>query len=504
MSTPTPLDLLAIAASCLVLEQLLELFLRPRGVLRGPLSFALGGAAVWTLAATAVDIGGLSTSGVLVLAAVQMVSSWAVVLGGTWMALIISYRGHLVDPYLLALACTPAVAMVGLLATQPTRPLVVTRIVGTAAGSVIQWGPAFWAFTLAAGALVGVICALAVGATVATVRGQRRAMVIVMLLVAPAGVSWAFFVADPVSGRWSLVPPLLLSLALLIWAHLHHRLPGLAHLPITAVRVMREVQSGVVVLTPELIVLETNAAARAMLCASTCLQEDDLVGRPWREIVDPVLAILPGGGRTLTATTERGRVLELMVEDVGGDGTLPALVVAASDVTELSELRAHLADQATRDPMTGARNRRFLDARLPSFVAAVDRNHDMSVLMLDIDLFKLVNDLHGHAMGDRVVIAIAEEAAAALPPGGELVRTGGDEFLLLLPDTDEVAAAQTGDLVRRRCAQLQFATHGPPVRVTVSAGVAHCLPGMSADDLLSAVDRALYRAKDAGRDMTHA
>lgn len=504
MSTLTALDIVALTASCLVLEQLLELFLRPRGVLRGPLSFALGGAACWTLAATAVDIGGLGPSGVLILAAVQIVSSWVVVLGGTWMALIISYRGHLVDPHLLVIACSPAVAMVGLLATPSTRTLVVAHISGTDDGSIIRWGPAFWVLTLAAGALIGVICALAVGSTIATVPGQRTVMVLVMLMFAPAGVSWAFFVADPTSGRWSVVPPLLLSLALLGWSRLQHRLPRLAHLPITAVRVMREVQSGVVVLTPDLVVLETNAAARAMLCTRAGCQEDDLVGRLWSEIVDPVLAVLPDAGRSLTATTGRGRVLEIMVEDVGGDGTLPALVVAASDVTELAELRAHLADQATRDPMTGARNRRFLDERLPRLVSDTDRDHDASVLMLDIDLFKLVNDLHGHAMGDRVVIAIAEEAAAALPPGGDLVRTGGDEFLLLLPDTDEVAATQIGDLVRRRCAQLQFATHGAPVHVTVSAGVAQCLPGMTADDLLSSVDRALYRAKDAGRDMTHA
>lgn len=504
MMTVTVLDVVAVAASFVALERLGEIVRHPRGVLRGPLALALLGVATWTLAATGVHLGVMGTTGVLVLAALEMIGSWMVVLAGTWAALIISYRGHLVTHQLLLISCVPVLAMVGLLATPSTRSLVVVRIEQVDGSTVLQWGPTFWAFTLVAGVFVGVICALGVGATVATVPGQRAAMVLLMVMIAPAGVTWAFFVADPVSGRWSVVPPLLLSLAMLGWTWMQRRVPGLAHLPITAVRVMREVQNGVVVLTPDLVVLETNAAARAMFADGPHRREEDLVGRRWEQVVEPALAALPGVGQTLRSTTRQGRVLELTVEDVGGDGTLPALVVAAADVTELTRLRAHLADQATRDPMTGCRNRRFLDQRIPTLVARSAQHQDSSVLMLDIDRFKAVNDQHGHAMGDRVVIAVAEEATAALPPGGDLVRTGGDEFLLLLPDTDVSGARAIGDLVRRRCSELQFATHGAPVRITVSAGVAQCRPGMTADDLLTAVDRALYRAKNDGRDVTRA
>jgi diguanylate cyclase (GGDEF)-like protein len=152
------------------------------------------------------------------------------------------------------------------------------------------------------------------------------------------------------------------------------------------------------------------------------------------------------------------------------------------------------------DPLTGAYNRRFLDAELALEIERARRSgRPLTVIALDLDRFKPVNDRHGHAAGDHLLVACARTMQARLRPGDRLCRSGGDEFTVLAPEAgaaDGLAlAARLVDAVR-----LAGEEHAPGIGVSASAGVAsHPDQPADAEALLSAADRALYRAKHEGR-----
>lgn len=156
--------------------------------------------------------------------------------------------------------------------------------------------------------------------------------------------------------------------------------------------------------------------------------------------------------------------------------------------------------EAFTDPLTGAANRRGLAHDLGPMVARA--RHDdrpLSALAVDLDGFKGVNDTLGHAAGDRLLVAAASAIAAALRPGDRLYRTGGDEFIVLLPGTDVRAATGVAERLRAAVAAAQ---ERPGPRVTASVGVAEGPPRRTEapETLLDAADAALYRAKAEGRD----
>jgi two-component system, cell cycle response regulator len=119
----------------------------------------------------------------------------------------------------------------------------------------------------------------------------------------------------------------------------------------------------------------------------------------------------------------------------------------------------------------------------------------LAVAMVDLDGFKAVNDRHGHDAGDQVLVAAAEALQRALRAEDVLGRLGGEEFLALLPDTGEEAAARTAERLRAAVARA-----GGPVRVTASVGWAVLRSGEAPDELVRRADDALYAAKEEGRD----
>ncbi|NAZ86194.1 GGDEF domain-containing protein [Kineococcus indalonis] len=168
-------------------------------------------------------------------------------------------------------------------------------------------------------------------------------------------------------------------------------------------------------------------------------------------------------------------------------------------VETIERLRADLAEEAARDPLTGLRNRRrFVDDLAERLLASAGGGRPLALVLLDVDHFKAVNDTHGHAVGDAVLVAVAEvlrEHARA----EDAVRYGGEEFVVVLPGLDAAAATERAEELRRTCSALRVP--GSDVRVTISAGVAACPEhGTSPDELLLAADRALYAAKSGGRD----
>jgi diguanylate cyclase (GGDEF)-like protein len=157
---------------------------------------------------------------------------------------------------------------------------------------------------------------------------------------------------------------------------------------------------------------------------------------------------------------------------------------------------------AQRDPLTGLHNRRgFLELALPVFATAARNARPVSAVVIDIDHFKRINDRHGHAGGDLTLVDVAERIRNACRSGDIVARWGGEEFVMLLPETDSAQACALAERLREAFAQSPvLLDDGQAAPITASFGVAVREGPMSLDQLLHAADGALYRAKDAGRD----
>lgn len=156
---------------------------------------------------------------------------------------------------------------------------------------------------------------------------------------------------------------------------------------------------------------------------------------------------------------------------------------------------------ALRDPLTGAGNRIAMDQSLAREIEVSRRTQRaLSVLMLDADHFKRVNDEYGHYTGDEVLQAIAQAVKGQLRNIDRVFRYGGEEFVVLLADTDGDAAMQIGERLRAAVTELSFPLLAPMLTVSISLGCSTLLPAENADSLVRRADSALYVAKRDGRN----
>ena len=167
----------------------------------------------------------------------------------------------------------------------------------------------------------------------------------------------------------------------------------------------------------------------------------------------------------------------------------------------LADALEQVRDLAIRDDLTGLFNRRHIMEVLERQKGLADSGiYPFSVCYVDLDYFKAINDAFGHGWGDRVLRDFAEHALADLREGDYLARLGGEEFILVLPQSDLDGAELVAERLRRRWGERSFrALNGPP-KVSLSAGVASYRVGETIDQLLARADHALYLAKSGGRD----
>ncbi len=248
----------------------------------------------------------------------------------------------------------------------------------------------------------------------------------------------------------------------------------------------KELQPDLILLDVEMPVLDGFAACRQLKSAP--------------ETADLPVIFLTGA----TDTTERIRGLDLGAVDYVLKPFEPAeflaRVRAALRTKRLLDL---LAEKAQIDGLTGLRNRRYLDERLPGHMAQLQRsNQAFSVIMVDLDRFKALNDTHGHGFGDQVLVSVSEALKATCRAEDTVCRYGGEELCVITPGVGRDGAAHLAERLREAVARLQFISGKVNVPVTISLGVAQARPDESIDGsgVVRRADTALYAAKKAGRD----
>ena len=187
--------------------------------------------------------------------------------------------------------------------------------------------------------------------------------------------------------------------------------------------------------------------------------------------------------------------------DIGG-------VSLRIDSLKLDEL-AHLArvnerlSLANKDPLTGLTTRHYINDELPDLMNSLqERQLPLSVVFLDIDKFKAVNDSFGHGVGDDVLRTVARLMVLTVRDTDTCVRYGGEELIAILPNCDELGALQMAERLRNYIRDTDWSHYNENLAVTASIGVAQHRPDETLEEMFERVDKAMYQAKRTGRDRT--
>ncbi len=209
-----------------------------------------------------------------------------------------------------------------------------------------------------------------------------------------------------------------------------------------------------------------------------------------------VTAVVPGTLIDLAAF--RGEIIQISLVE----GTVAVMLIALSMTgSERHRREKRMARLAARDPLTALYNRRALEMRGQRLLENVSQARPGALLLMDVDNFKLVNDLYGHSAGDRLLVALSEIIRGALPNGSLAARLGGDEFVVLLSDTSSEHLLAVGSTLREAFHATASATFSTPQPVTLSIGASlFSQPPSSLAELIERSDAALYESKRGGRN----
>ena len=207
-------------------------------------------------------------------------------------------------------------------------------------------------------------------------------------------------------------------------------------------------------------------------------------------------AVIPGELIDLAAF--RGEIIQISLVE----GSMAIMLIALSMTgTERYRREKNIARLAARDPLTALYNRRALEVRAPPMLNGVSPTQAGALLLIDIDNFKLINDLFGHTAGDRLLVTLSEIIRAVLPKGALAARLGGDEFVILLSNTSSESIEALGSALRDPFYRITSQTFATPQAVTLSIGAElFDRPPASLSQLIELGDAALYASKRGGRN----
>lgn len=170
----------------------------------------------------------------------------------------------------------------------------------------------------------------------------------------------------------------------------------------------------------------------------------------------------------------------------------------------LKELQRKIQLEANTDELTGLHNRRYMYQQLDRMIKKIKRyKRPYSLLLCDLDHFKSINDNHGHSCGDMVLVETASRMKNSLRNEDIAARWGGEEFMVILPETDSTAAYRVAEKLRQQLFEQTFNCNNKQLSISMSIGVLQVNPSTRKEDLLNQVDDALYEAKHLGRNCTH-
>jgi diguanylate cyclase (GGDEF)-like protein/PAS domain S-box-containing protein len=297
--------------------------------------------------------------------------------------------------------------------------------------------------------------------------------------------------------------------------------------PIARHTLIETMADGILVLDQQNRVLDANPAARQLLGEKAVITIGKYIGDIFDsspELMKLFIQNNPETNTEVTVESTRGRYLEISLSPVHDwRGFFRGQFVVMRDITErrcsqdkiqlmnerlrvqlteIETLQAHLMELAIRDSLTGLFNRRYLDETLVRELSRAKRgNYEISILMIDIDHFKHINDTYGHKAGDQVLKSMGDFLQGEVRQGDIVCRLGGDEFLIIMPGMQLKDAQNRAEMICNDASQLSIRHEEMELRITVSIGVV-VFPqhGDSADDIIRAADSAMYAAKQAGRN----
>ncbi|HEK1684128.1 TPA: GGDEF domain-containing protein [Pseudomonas putida] len=213
-------------------------------------------------------------------------------------------------------------------------------------------------------------------------------------------------------------------------------------------------------------------------------------------VIKALTVVIPGTLIDLAAF--RGEIIQISLIE----GAMAIMLIALSMTgTERYRREERIALLAARDPLTALFNRRALEVRAPVLLQATSHERPGAVLLIDIDNFKLVNDLYGHTAGDRLLVALSETIRGLLPANALAARLGGDEFVILLGNARRDEVEVLGAILRERFQDIATQSFVTPMAVTLSIGAnLFDQPPASLTALIEQGDAALYQSKRSGRD----
>lgn len=213
-------------------------------------------------------------------------------------------------------------------------------------------------------------------------------------------------------------------------------------------------------------------------------------------LIKALIAVLPGEFIDLAAF--RGEIIQISLVE----GAMAIMLIALSMTgTERYRREKQIARLAARDPLTALYNRRALEMRAPPLLNSVSAERPGALLLIDIDNFKLINDLFGHTAGDRLLISLSEMIRAVLPKDALAARLGGDEFVILLSNASSERIEALASALREPFYLATSQTFATPQAVTLSIGAElFDRPPASLSQLIELGDAALYASKRGGRN----
>ncbi|WKZ41328.1 MAG: diguanylate cyclase [Anaerolineales bacterium] len=419
-------------------------------------------------------------------------------------SLQITHRSKWLKSPLLTLICLEPIIVLLILFTDPSHGLF---FAGKRTDAFIQdGGPVFWLNVVFSYSLV-LVATIILYRTFTRSSGMYRKQIgMVLLGLAVTWLNSIIFVIgiNPLPGADNT--PFSFTIAALAFAFSLFRYRLLDIIPVARDVLIEKMTEGVLVIDSQNRIVDMNPAARNMLDvpASMLGESVDKVLSHWRRVDRDSLSMANTSvvfelrkGETIAYVEMRATpIMDYKDRKVGR-------LVVLHDITRLKNTQNELKLLATRDSLTGVINRgHFMELAEREILRAKRYKRKLSLIMMDLDYFKNVNDTYGHQAGDHVLVELANLCGHMIRKIDVFARLGGEEFALLLPEIDGQAALQLAERLRSSFASMTMDVDSRPFNVTISMGVTEFerYGGDRLEEMLHRADRALYHAKETGRN----